>query len=147
VTLTIGKTKIRASKDGYATNLIDPPNAAPRAATVIYLALLTPDVIRPGEYTTSFVADSACDLPEPARTRTYSATITLLPASNYFPTQLKVALSGASFVVGNDVSPTNSLLMAVAGDFVTFAIARGTMVGSASRSPGPSPTRSGSRRS
>ncbi len=119
VTLTIGKTKIRASKDGYATNLIDPPNAAPHAATWIYLALLTPPVIRPGEYTMSFVADSACDLPGEARTRTYSATITLLPG---LPTQLNVALSGASFVVGNDVSPTNSLLPAIAGDYVRFAL-------------------------
>jgi Carboxypeptidase regulatory-like domain len=117
VTLTVGTTKIRASKDGYATNLIAPPNAAPRATTWIYLALLTPPVIRPGEYTMSFVADSACDLPEPARTRTYSATITLLPD---YVTQLNVALSGASFVVGNDVSPTNSLVAAIAGDYVSF---------------------------
>src|SRR5437773_1779451 len=38
------------------------------------------------------------------------------------PTQLNVALSGASFVVGNDVSPTNSLLPAIAGDYVRFAL-------------------------
>jgi carboxypeptidase family protein len=116
VTLTVSTTKIRASKDGYATTLIDPTHAR----TVITLALLTPPVIRPGEYTMSFVADSACDLPEPARTRTYSATITLTRGEVNLP--LNVALSGASFVVGEDISPTNSVSMHVAGDFVTILL-------------------------
>jgi hypothetical protein len=118
VTLTVGTTKIRASKDGYATTTT-PPNPAPRIN--IYLALLTPPVIRPGEYTMSFVADSACDLPELPRTRTYSATITLTPEPpERLGTALKVALSGAPFVVGEGISPTNSFSVRVAGDYVTF---------------------------
>jgi hypothetical protein len=124
VTLTLGKTKIRASKDGYATSpWTTPPNAPPRARAVISLALLTPPVIRPGEYTMSFVADSACDLPTEARARTYSATITSPPV-NLPPeregTQLNVALSGASFLVSKDVSPYSLLLgsMQVAGDYL-----------------------------
>ena len=116
VTLTVSATKIRASKDGYATTLIDPTHAR----TVITLALLTPPVIRPGEYTMSFVADSACDLPEPARTRTYSATITLIRGDVNLP--LNVALSGASFVVQGDISPTSSLVAHVAGDYVAFLL-------------------------
>jgi hypothetical protein len=117
VTLTVGRTKIGASKDGYATTLIDGP---PHARTAITLALLTAPVIRPGEYTMSFVADSACDLPELARTRTYSATVTLPRGDVNLP--LNVALSGASFVVGEDISPTNSVSMHVAGDFVTIVL-------------------------
>ena len=44
-------------------------------------------------------------------------TITLTPG-----VALNVALSGASFVVGEDISPTNSLAMHVAGDFVTIVL-------------------------
>jgi carboxypeptidase family protein len=128
VTLTIGTTKIRASKDGYATSpWTNPPNAPPHSEIGITLALLTPPLIRPGEYTMSFVADSACDLPGEARTRTYSATIASLPGDVNQPpeqqgTALNVALSGASFVVGEDISPTNSVSMNVAGDFVTIVL-------------------------
>jgi hypothetical protein len=127
VTLTVGKTKIRASKDGYATTSLDNlPNVPPRAATGITLWSLTPPVMRPGEYTMSFVADSACDLPEQARTRTYSATITSHPGYVNQPperqTEFDIALSRASFLVGNDVSPAWPLLglMNVSADYVAF---------------------------
>jgi hypothetical protein len=127
VTLTPGKTKIRASKDGYATSVDDPANVPPRSGTGIMLWLLTPSVIHPGEYTMSFVADSACDLPPAARTRTYSATITLTPGYVHLPperqTEFDVALSGASFLVGNDLSPGVALVRVdVAGDYVAFVL-------------------------
>lgn len=122
VTLTVGKTQIRASKHGYATNLIVPPNVPPRAATDITLWSLTPPVIRPGDYTMSFVADSACDLPEIARTRTYSATVTPKSYVNLpeRKTDFGVALSGASFVVGQGIATTYSLTVHVAGDYLKF---------------------------
>jgi hypothetical protein len=124
VTLTIGQTKIRASKDSYTTNRIDPPNAAPRSMAGISLRSLTAPVIHPGEYTMSFVADSTCDLPEEARTRIYSATMTLSPGYINLPPErqadFSVALSGAYFVVGHGISPTNSLGVHVAADYVRF---------------------------
>lgn len=124
VTVTSGETKVRASKAGYATSLTNPPNAAPRATVGIILYTLTPPVIHPGEYTMSFVADSTCDLPDTIRTRTYSATVTLPKYSTNLPperqTDFGVALSGASFVVGLDISPTSSLTVDASGDYLEF---------------------------
>jgi hypothetical protein len=116
VTVTVGKTKIRASKDGYATSLIDAPNGSGHA--LIGLWSLTTPVVSPGEYTMSFVADTACDLPEVARTRTYSATFTLNQGVNLPPehqTSFNVVLSGASFFSGD-----NDVWINVAGNYVAF---------------------------
>jgi hypothetical protein len=131
VTVIIGQTKLRASKDGYATSLTDPPNATPRATVGIFLRSLSPPAIRPGKYTLSVVADSTCALPEEVRTRTYSATITLSKSEVNLPperqTDFDVALSGASFVMGccggpEAISPTNSLTAHVAGDYLELLL-------------------------
>jgi len=66
----------------------------------------------------------ATPLPEEARTRTYSATVTLRKSDVDLPperqTNFDVALSGASFSVDNDVSPAwpRLGLMNVTGDYV-----------------------------
>jgi hypothetical protein len=43
---------------------------------VFYLPAIAPPVSIAGDYTLTFIADSACDLPDELRTRTYMATIT-----------------------------------------------------------------------
>ena len=125
VTLTTGNTKLRTSKDGFAPSVqLAGYNASAHISEGIVLWSLTPPVIGPGDYTMSFVADSACDLPEAARTRTYSATVTLPSSSGNLPperrTNFDVALSGASFVVGLEVSPTSSLTVAADADYLVF---------------------------
>src|SRR5262245_24600689 len=132
-TFTPGKTTVRASKEGYATSsTIFPPNSPPRATIAVYLPLLTPPVIRAGDYTMTFAADNAClDLPEQARTRTYSATIKARPPvgdarnlpSEFQGTMLDVTLNDASFLIRTDLLPTFSFLMIrVAGDYIEFEL-------------------------
>jgi hypothetical protein len=82
-----------------------------------HLAALTPPVNMAGDYTLTFVADSACtDLPNELRTRTYGATI--MPAAGQnapVNTSFNVALGGASFLADYTSFP-----IGVAGDFVRF---------------------------
>jgi hypothetical protein len=125
VTLTTGNTKLRTSKDGFAPSVqLAGYNPSAHISVGIVLWSLTPPVIGPGDYTMSFVADLACDLPEAARTRTYSATVTLPSSSGKLPperrTNFDVALSGASFVVGLDVSPISPLTVAADADYLAF---------------------------
>jgi len=128
VTVIVGETKLRASKEGYATSLTDFPGVpAPGYTVGITLWSLTPPGLHPGEYTMSFVSDNTCDLPEMARTRTYSATVTLPKYSENLPPERQadfvVTLSGASsFVVGQDISPTDSLTVHAVGDYLRFVL-------------------------
>ena len=121
VTVTVNEAMLRASKDGYATSLT---TLGGSGIAGIVLWLLTPPVIQPGEYTMSVVADRTCDLPEVARTRTYSATVTPRKFRVNPPperqTDFDVALSGASFATRQGISPTNSLTVHAAGDYLEF---------------------------
>ena len=72
-----------------------------------------------GDYTVTFIADSACAaaLPAELRTRTYAATITAVPPSSIYQenTRYKIALSGALFD-----SYYNWFSVGVAGDYLAF---------------------------
>ena len=114
-------TRFRATKEGHV--------AAAQVASAyctgdlcygtlgFYLPVLAPPVNISGDYTLTFIADSACvDLPEEVRTRTYAATIAPNPNTNVpANTSLKVTLSGASFL-GN----YKGFEIGVAGDYFDF---------------------------
>ena len=112
-------TRFRAAMEGHLTTI-----QASRTDLVggryvnFHLEVPAPPVNMTGDYTLTFVADSACvGLPNEVRTRTYGATITPshptnIPTAN---TNFQVALSGASFLPSQDSFPVG-----VAGDFVTF---------------------------
>jgi hypothetical protein len=104
-------TRFRATKDGHlAATQVSRPNMSGRFL-VFSLEVLAPPVNMAGDYTLTFIADSACvGLPDEVRTRTYVATIT--PWSS---TSFNVALSGASFLPSRDSFP-----IGVAGDYITF---------------------------
>ena len=106
-------TRFRATKDGHlaATQVSRTfPWLSGRYLT-FSLEVLAPPVNMAGDYTLTFIADSACvGLPDDVRTRTYAATIT--PWSS---TSFNVALSGASFLPSRDSFP-----IGVAGDYLTF---------------------------
>ena len=93
-------------------------NCNPERWIHFYLEVPAPPVNMAGDYTLTFIADSACvDLPDDVRTQTYAATITPshptnIPTAN---TNFQVALSGASFLPSHDSFP-----IGVAGDYVTF---------------------------
>ena len=106
-------TRFRATKDGHlaATQVSRTfPNISGRFL-IFSLEVPAPPVNMAGDYTLTFIADSACvGLPDDVRTRTYTATIT--PWSS---TSFNVALSGASFLPSHD-----SFTIGVAGDYLTF---------------------------
>ena len=106
-------TRFRATKDGHlaATQVSRTfPNISGRLL-IFSLEVPAPPVNMAGDYTLTFIADSACvGLPDDVRTRTYAATIT--PWSS---TSFNVALSGASFLPSRDSFP-----IGVAGDYLTF---------------------------
>jgi len=87
----------RVSKDGYITATEGFSTSSPEGKPwlIVYLRPLAPPVNIAGDYTLTFVADSACtDLPPEVRTRSYPATV--VPASG--PTSFVLAATGASFL-------------------------------------------------
>jgi len=113
-------TRFRAAKEGHLTTTQASrtvPNVGGRYLD-FHLEVPAPPVNMAGDYTLTFVADSACvGLPDDMRTRTYAATITPshptnIPTAN---TNFQVSLGGASFLRSHDSFP-----IGVAGDFVTF---------------------------
>jgi len=80
-----------------------------------YLEALTPTASIAGDYTLTFVADSACaGLPDDVRTRTYAATVTLTsrpgePANSRFD----VTVTGGTFL-----ERYNGFTIGVVGDYV-----------------------------
>jgi len=121
-------TRFRATKDGHlaATQVSRTfPNISGRFL-IFSLEVPAPPVNMAGDYTLTFIADSACvGLPDDVRTRTYAATITPshptnIPTAN---TNFNVALSGASFLPSRDSFP-----IGVAGDYVTFWFSDPTLV-------------------
>ena len=95
-------TRVRATKDGHVTAIrtLQPFCATcnPNRWINFSLEVLAPPVNMAGDYTLTFIADSACTtLPNEVRTRTYAATIPL--ASNAIPANayLDVTVTGATF--------------------------------------------------
>ena len=89
----------RASKDGYiaATQRFSTSVPGGKPWLIVYLQPLAPPVNIAGDYTLTFVADSACtELPPEVRTRSYAATV--VPGSS--STDFVLAAKGASFLNG-----------------------------------------------
>jgi hypothetical protein len=114
-----GTTHFRATKEGHvaATGPLPPvcANCRPNFWIHFYLETLAPYANIAGDYTLTFIADSACaDLPNEARTRTYGATVALAsgsgqPANSWF----NVTVSGSTFL-----EHYNSFTIGVAGDYL-----------------------------
>ena len=123
-------TRFRATKEGHAaaTGTLRPTCARcdPRWWIQFTLEVLAPPVNMAGDYTLTFIADSACvDLPNEVRTRTYAATITPGSANTNF----QVALSGASFFPSPGSFPSHgSFPIGVAGNYVGFWFADPALV-------------------
>jgi hypothetical protein len=113
----VGSVTLRATKDGYAaaTTVADIFPCC-GANVTIWMASLAPPVLIAGDYSLTFIADSACvDLPDEVRTRTYAATITPGVPSPYM--QFSVTLQGASFFRNY-----NQFFVSVFGDYLTFEL-------------------------
>jgi len=115
---------IRASKDGYIPLSRTTQVSAPGGRPWIYfqLEVLAAPVTLTGDYTLTFVADSACsDIPSELRTRSYPAAIA--PEANAFArpnTFYTLVANGASFITGH-----STVHGAVAGDYATFFVYQG----------------------
>lgn len=100
LTGTFARTdRFRVSKDGYITATQGFSTSSPEGKPwlIVYLQPLAPPVNIAGDYTLTFVADSACThLPPEVRTRSYAATVT--PGSS--ATGFVLAATGASFLNG-----------------------------------------------
>ena len=121
------QTRVRASKDGHvtATTTIRPSceRCNPRRWAFLYLELLEPPVPIAGDYTLTFVADSACtNLPVELRQRHYEAT--LVPSDLGWPatpahseTSFKVTARGSDFPAG-----LNGFYLNVAGTYINVSL-------------------------
>ena len=111
-------TLFRATKEGHiaATQHWRHPSPSSQPWLGFSLDVLAPPVNIAGDYTLTFIADSACAaaLPEELRTRNYAATIT--PGA--INTGYKIDVSGALFH-----SPYNWFSVGVAGDYLGFWLA------------------------
>jgi hypothetical protein len=107
-------TRFRASKEGYV-DAVQTINAVSAVKLAFSMALLGTPVDISGEYTVTFIADSACaDLPNEARTRVYPATVGAMvfpgvPANTEFLATLKSA---------NLDSYYHQMFIALAGDYL-----------------------------
>jgi hypothetical protein len=120
-------TRFRASKEGHVTAAaaILPPcdRCNPKRWVHFYLSVLEPPVALAGDYTLTFIADSACtNLPREARTRSYEATISPgdftwvgFPANS--DTSFKVTPVGTAFPAG-----LNDFWLNVAGNFIALVL-------------------------
>jgi hypothetical protein len=95
---------IRATEEGYVAGIRTFGSSAGPFQNENYISFSlnvpAPPVNIAGVYTLTVVADEACaQLPTEARTRVFTATITLLPSSIFVPdnTSFHVALSGSDF--------------------------------------------------
>jgi hypothetical protein len=87
---------IRATKDGYAPFTTTRSIGDSPLSIYIVLALSTPSVSMAGDYTLTLTADTACSgLPDAARSRTYTVSMTSLPNT---PENYRAFLSGATFL-------------------------------------------------
>jgi carboxypeptidase family protein len=106
---------VRATKEGYTPQTM---TVRPSSGVFVSFHLPVPETVNlAGTYTLTFEADAACrDIPEPLRTRTYTATIT---PSRFRPgnTLFEAMLSGAPLL-----SPYDGFEIGVAGDFVALSV-------------------------
>lgn len=108
----------RATKEGYVTATQGFSTSAPggRPWIIFYLKPLTPPVNIAGDYTLTFVADSACsDIPDSLRTRTYDATITAANATSPADTSFQLTIKGATLL-----EKFTGFTIGVAGDSLGF---------------------------
>lgn len=116
-----GVVTMRASKDGYIALSKQSQTSTPggRPWATFQLEVLAPPVNVAGDYTLTFVADSACaEVPNELRTRNYHATVT--PEQNALArpgTFYTLTTLGATFVKGYDNFP-----IGVAGEDVAFMV-------------------------
>jgi hypothetical protein len=112
-----GRTRFRASKDGYIAATYTFPSIVTTKRLGFGLGLLAAPVNIAGDYTVTFMADSACaDFPIDVRTRTYPARVAARDAPYSAPnTQFAATLSGA----GLDAY-YKQISIGVAGDYLTF---------------------------
>jgi hypothetical protein len=120
-------TRVRASKDGYvtATETILPlcDRCNPKRWVHVFLNMLDSPVAIAGDYTLTFIADSAClNLPDELRTRSYAATIRLAdPNLPGYPahsdTSHKVTPVGSAFPDG-----LNNFYLNVAGNYIAVSL-------------------------
>jgi hypothetical protein len=120
-------TRFRASKQGHVTAeapvLPNCDRCNPKRWVHFYLSVLEPAVALAGDYTLTFIADSACtNLPEEVRTRSYEATVALgdfnwvgFPAKA--ATSFKVTPAGSAFPAG-----LNYFWLNVAGSFISVVL-------------------------
>lgn len=95
----------------------------PKRWVHVFLNMLDPPVAIAGDYTLTFIADSACvNLPDELRTRSYAATIG--PADLNWPgypahsdTSLKVTPVGSAFPGG-----LNNFYLNVAGNYIAVSL-------------------------
>jgi hypothetical protein len=112
-----GTTRFRASRDGYVAETQSFVSMGSANTTLFFrLEVVGGSVNLAGDYTVTFIADSACagQLPNDALTRTYAATISP-DRARQGNTAFLAALSGA----GLD-SYYNKIVVDVAGDYVSF---------------------------
>jgi hypothetical protein len=115
---------LRATKDGYIAVTKTTQTSVPGGRPWVYFQLeaLAPPVNIAGDYTLSFIADSACTgIPNELRTRTYAATIA--PQSNSLTrpdTLFTLTAGGAPFL-----ESYHSVTVGVAGDFAAFMLYQG----------------------
>ena len=113
-------TRFRASKEDHVASTTTSPAAGGWIS--FHLAVFGPPANMAGDYTLTFIADSACTgLPEALRTRTYAATITSTSdVAGWAPvppnTVFDLALSGAT-VQGNGIAT-----IGIAGELTAFAL-------------------------
>jgi hypothetical protein len=120
-------TRFRASKEGHVTAdaaiLPNCDRCNPKRWVHFLLSVVEPAVALAGNYTLTFIADSACaKLPEEVRTRSYDATIS--PGDLSWPgfpaqtgTSFKVTPVGSAFPAG-----LNYFWLNVAGNFVAVVL-------------------------
>ncbi len=116
-------TRFGITKDGYVT-AIRPPGFCEVCSPLklFYIFVLesrTPSVNLAGNYTLTFIADSACTgIPIALRTRTYAVTIARVPDS-FYPAGTFFAATAQGVPYWED---RNSIPIATAGNFVKFIL-------------------------
>jgi hypothetical protein len=109
-------TRFRASKEDYISATQTFTSVATRKTIFFALAGVGASAQLAGDYTVTFIADSACpDFPNQLRTRTYAATIAPVDFARPADTYFVAALSGASLD-----TYYNRLIIFVAGNYVLF---------------------------
>jgi hypothetical protein len=119
-------TRFRATDEGHVAATRSFDSIATNKSIFFALDVLAGPVNIAGDYTLTFVADSACagELPSEVRTRTYAATITPYSSSGHpANTLFTAALSGAELD-----TYYNRMFIFVAGDYLDFDLSDNYLV-------------------